>query len=265
MIQYITCHSPVNMINGIPAFRAGEWPGIKSNKFPKTKKIIHIKKSSNIFNLDDSLSPINKKKFFFPLKKEEELPIKPKRKRIFSALYNNINTNINLKKSKAECEELYPIPIQNHNRIIINREFDFEKREKYYNMIKENFDKKMKENEIINKNKNNNNRIGIFINDNNTTKAINKKFYETVSKNKILGVTLTHELYKKYKNKFERKKKYSNNLPIFKNRRVKSLKNLIVNRKNLEIINEKKQELKHDIDYVASLDEIESRARNTIY
>ena len=32
----------------------------------------------------------------------------------------------------------------------------------------------------------------------------------------------------------------------------------------MEILN-KQKELKHDIDYVASLDDIESRARNTFY
>ena len=52
MIQYIECEPHINMIDGVPAFNAGEWPGIKSNKFPKTKKIIHIKKSYN-FSLGD--------------------------------------------------------------------------------------------------------------------------------------------------------------------------------------------------------------------
>ena len=46
MIEYITLQSPLSVINGVPASMAGEWPGIKPNKFPKTKRIIHtIRKS----------------------------------------------------------------------------------------------------------------------------------------------------------------------------------------------------------------------------
>ena len=62
MIQYIECSPPINMVDGIPASKAGEWPGIKSNKFPKTKKIIHIKKF-NINSLNDYFSfPYNSRK-----------------------------------------------------------------------------------------------------------------------------------------------------------------------------------------------------------
>ena len=41
MTQYIYPKAPVYYIDGIPAYKAGEWPGIKSNKFNNTRTIIH--------------------------------------------------------------------------------------------------------------------------------------------------------------------------------------------------------------------------------
>ena len=40
MTQYIYPKAPVYYIDGIPAYKAGEWPGIKSNKFNNTKLMI---------------------------------------------------------------------------------------------------------------------------------------------------------------------------------------------------------------------------------
>ena len=46
--NYIYPKAPDYYIDGIPAYKAGEWPGIKSNKFENTRKIIHPS-SSEIF------------------------------------------------------------------------------------------------------------------------------------------------------------------------------------------------------------------------
>ena len=40
-MQFIYGKAPINYINDIPAHKAGEWPGIKSNKFGNTRTIIH--------------------------------------------------------------------------------------------------------------------------------------------------------------------------------------------------------------------------------
>jgi len=247
MTRYIELHPPLNLIDGVPSSIAGEWPGIKSNKFQKTKKIIHIK-DSNIFSLDEFFYPKTKKMFMHNQK--EEIPIKEKKRRVLSAI------TINKIKSKTIHNDLFPTPLQNYNRLVINREYDFEKRAKYYKMIQSNHDKKMKENEIINKNKNSN--IGLNIKGNNQVKKFNKQFYENVSSNKNLGVTLNQKLYRKYQNKYEKMKK--NNFGIINKRKINSYKYLNDNKKNLEI--KKEQELKYDIDYVLSLDEIEYKAKN---
>lgn len=42
--------SPVRLIEGIPAFKAGEWPGIKSNRFGLTKRVIRPEKRNPMFD-----------------------------------------------------------------------------------------------------------------------------------------------------------------------------------------------------------------------
>ena len=39
--QYIYPKAPIYYIDEIPAYKAGEWPGIKSNKFENTRFMIH--------------------------------------------------------------------------------------------------------------------------------------------------------------------------------------------------------------------------------
>ena len=245
MSRYLFLHSPLNLIDGIPASIAGEWPGIKSNKFARTKKIIHIK-NSNIFSLDDSFPNHSRKKKIIPNIKEE-FPIRPIKRRVASA------TTIKL-KSKTLYNDILPTPIQNYNRLVINRVYDFERRAKYYKMIQDNYDKKMKENEIINKAKNNN--MGLSINSNNPVKGFNRKFFENVSNNKILKVTLTKDLYHKYKNKIEKMKKFNSDFRnANKKRKINSYKDLSSKKKLLEMMKQQ-EKLKHDIDYVTSLDQI---------
>ena len=247
MSRYLFLHSPLNLIDGVPASIAGEWPGIKSNKFSRTKKIIHIK-NSNIFSLDDSFPNHSRKKIIFPKQKEDEYSLKPKKRRVASAM------TINKFKQKAFYNDLSPTPIHNYNRLVINRVYDFERRAKYYKMIQDNYDKKMKENEIINKTKNSS--IGLNININNPAKGFNRKFFEKVSNNKILKVTLTKDLYHKYKNKIEKMKKFNSDVRnIIKKKKINSYKDLSSKKKLLEMMKQQ-EKLKYDIDYVASLDQI---------
>ena len=242
MIEYITLQSPLSVINGVPASMAGEWPGIKPNKFPKTKRIIHTK-NSNIFSLENPFPMRSQKKIIFQIpKKEEENFIRPKSKRICSAISLN-------KLKEKDFYEIIPSSVKS-NRLVINRVYDFERRAKYYKNMQDNFDKKMKENEIMNKTKKSESLNNIS---NNPKKGFNKKFYENVSKNKILQVTLNHDIYYRYKSKIEKMKKYNNDLGNKnKKRRIHSCKDFYSQKKIKEM--EKQQEkLAYDINYVASL------------
>lgn len=50
MAEYIYRQAPVYLIDGVPGYKAGEWPGLKSNKFENTRRIIHPKTTGIIFN-----------------------------------------------------------------------------------------------------------------------------------------------------------------------------------------------------------------------
>lgn len=161
--------------------------------------------------------------------------------------------HINTLKAKTLYNDFMPSPLQNYNRLVINREYDFEKRAKYYKMMQENHEKKLKEAEIMNKTKNNS--IGISIYNNNPTKGFNKQFFENVSNHKNLGVTLTYDIYQNYKNKIEKMKKFKTDFGnvIKKRKKINSFKDLNSKRKLLEMMKQQ-EKLKHDIDYVAALD-----------
>ena len=49
-MQFQYGKAPLNYINGIPAHKAGEWPGIHSCKFENTRRMIHPKPHGIIFN-----------------------------------------------------------------------------------------------------------------------------------------------------------------------------------------------------------------------
>lgn len=50
MIKYEYLKSPMYYINGIPANKAGEWPGIKSCKFENTRAIIQATSEGIVLN-----------------------------------------------------------------------------------------------------------------------------------------------------------------------------------------------------------------------
>ncbi len=242
MTEYIVLNPPHNIIDGIPASIAGEWPGIKPNKFPKTKKIIKPK-TSNIFSLDNSFPVQSRKKRITPNIKQESTR-NPQKRRVCSAI------SLNKLKTK-DFYDLLPSS-EPSNRLIINRIYDFEKRAKYYKMIQENFDKKMKENEIMNKAKIQTNGLNNF--NNNGKKGFNKQFFENVSKNKILQVTLDQDIYYRFKNKIEKMKKYRNELGNkIKKRRLNSCKDFNT-LKRMKELNRQQEKLTFDINYVSSLE-----------
>ena len=59
MTKYLIRKAPIYYQEGIPASKAGEWPGIKSSKFGNTRMIIH-RLSSDIFNFNSKI-----KKFLY--------------------------------------------------------------------------------------------------------------------------------------------------------------------------------------------------------
>ena len=245
MIQYIECEPHINMIDGVPAFNAGEWPGIKSNKFPKTKKIIHVKKSYNFSLSNDTFLNKSRKKRIIPILKEEEFPKKSQTKRILtSRIYNN------KLKDKNKFEHLFSTPLENYNRLNIKKEYDFEKRAKFYKIIQNKFDKQKKKSDLKNKI----NSLGSYLHDNNHQNQFKKPFYERVNNNKLLGVTLTKDLYNQYKNNFDKNKRNNSRPGSQKNQRKTYNKKFLIDKeKYLEKMIEEKN-LKYDIEYVASLD-----------
>lgn len=53
--------APVYYIDGVPGYKAGEWPGLKSNKFGNTRRIIQPKNQGIIFNEKEPLVPPKRK------------------------------------------------------------------------------------------------------------------------------------------------------------------------------------------------------------
>ena len=48
ILQYV--NAPIYMIDNVPAYKAGEWPGIKNNHFSPTRRIIREINKDTVFN-----------------------------------------------------------------------------------------------------------------------------------------------------------------------------------------------------------------------
>ena len=53
--------APIYYVDGVPGYKAGEWPGLKSNKFGNTRRIINPMDSGIIFNEKEKLPPPRRK------------------------------------------------------------------------------------------------------------------------------------------------------------------------------------------------------------
>ncbi|MCQ2820139.1 MAG: hypothetical protein MJ252_22970 [archaeon] len=60
-MEFVYGKAPVYYIDGVPGYKAGEWPGLKSNKFENTRRIIQPKCCGIIFNEHEPLPPPRKK------------------------------------------------------------------------------------------------------------------------------------------------------------------------------------------------------------
>lgn len=65
--------APISKIDGVPAYAAGEWPGIKSNKFERIRKVIRpVDQEQIVFGSQSFKQHANKRHYPERLSKELE-------------------------------------------------------------------------------------------------------------------------------------------------------------------------------------------------
>ena len=225
MNKYVEGKAPVYKIDNIPAYKAGEWPGIKSNKFENTRRIISAVEKGIFFSEKEPLMKIARRTF--SVKKSPEYIFRPCIKKV---------KPMDTRTLHQLGEGLFATPPEIN--YYTPRIYEFQKIEKYHLKKQEEHNKLLNENLIMNKNNSNNS--------NNKT-GFTKEFYENISNNKLLGITFNKELYYNYKNSTNTKKVVNefikNNSNIRKKMEVKKALNLMKERENLQ----------KDVDYVNSL------------
>jgi len=226
MNKYTYGVAPVYKIEGIPAYKAGEWPGIKSNKFENTRRIIRAVEKGIFFS-------------------ENEPIVKPRRQSLNQRYSKEYVFRPCLKKVKPIDsrtlhqlgEGIFPTPPEINS--FIPKIYRFQKIEDYHLKKQEEYNKLLNENLIMNKNKDdlsNTNKTGFT-----------KEFYENISNNKLLGITFTKELYYTYKNNNNKKKEVNEFIETNSNVRKHLESKWAKNFKN------EQENFKKDVDYVTSL------------
>ena len=230
MNKYLLGTAPVYKLDGVPAYKAGEWYGQKSNKFDNTRRIIQAVENG----------------IFFP---ENEPIVKPRRKVLdpgYSKEYVfkpsiRIIKPIHEHKTKGRFEgEIFPT--KSGIKPFIQREYDFQKIEKYHDKVTDEFNKMIKVNMLMNKD----------------VKSLegdySKEFYQNIANNKILSVPFTKELFTKYKNKASEENKKKPEGPDEYIKLTMAIEKHKENMKSNDIRN-KIENFKKDIEYVTSLKE----------
>ena len=224
MNKYIEREAPVYKINNMPAYKAGEWPGIKSNKFENTRKIISAVERGIFFSENEPIIRPPHRTFSF--KKTPEYIFKPcikKVKPLDTRTLHQLGEGLFVTPPEINC--------------FTPRIYEFQKIEKYHLKKQEEHNKLLNENLIMNKNNNSHHsKVGFT-----------KEFYDNISNNKLLGITFNKELYNNYKNKINIKKTINefvkNNSNMRKKMEVNKALNLLKERENLQ----------KDVNYVNSL------------
>ena len=225
MNKYIEGVAPVYKIDDIPAYKAGEWPGLKSNKFDNTRKIIRAVERGIFFSENEPvIRPCHRT---FTVKDSPEYVFRPCLKKV---------KPIDSRTLHQLGEGIYPTPPE-----IIGfkkRYYEFQKIEDYHLKKQEEHNKLLNENLIMNKNNNasNNNKTGFT-----------KEFYENISNNKLLGITFNKELYYNYKNSNKRKKEINEFIKTNSNERKHMEVKRALNLKN------ERENFQKDVNYVTSL------------
>ena len=225
MNKYVEGVAPVYKIDDIPAYKAGEWPGLKSNKFENTRKIIRAVERGIFFSENEPvMRPCHRT---FTVKDSPEYVFRPCLKKV---------KPIDSRTLHQLGEGIYPTPPE-----IIGfkkRYYEFQKIEDYHLKKQEEHNKLLNENLIMNKNNNasNNNKTGFT-----------KEFYENISNNKLLGITFNKELYYNYKNSTKRKKEINEFIKTNSNERKHMEVKRALNLKN------ERENFQKDVNYVTSL------------
>lgn len=225
MNKYVEGVAPVYKIDDIPAYKAGEWPGLKSNKFENTRKIIRAVERGIFFSENEPvMRPCHRT---FTVKDSPEYVFRPCLKKV---------KPIDSRTLHQLGEGIYPTPPE-----IIGfkkRYYEFQKIEDYHLKKQEEHNKLLNEALIMNKNNNagNNNRTGFT-----------KEFYENISNNKLLGITFNKELYYNYKNSNKRKKEINEFIKTNSNERKHMEVKRALNLKN------ERENFQKDVNYVTSL------------
>ena len=170
MTEYVYKKAPVYCIEGVPGYKAGEWPGLKSSRFENTRRIIHPKCSGIIFNENEPL----------PKPRRKLLDPGPSKEFVFRPCVKMVKQDFEKKKTGKFAFELFPA--MKEGRKFFQRKCYFEIKNDYYKTVQEKHNKFKLQNMISGKTTNSN--IGF-----------NKQFFETVSNNKLLGVTITKEIF----------------------------------------------------------------------
>ena len=226
MNEYIYGNAPVYKINDIPAYKAGEWPGIKSNKFDNTRRIIKAVERGIFFS-------------------EKEPVIKPRHKSFNQRYSQEYIFRPCLKKVKPIDsrtlhqlgEGIFPTPPEIN--CFIPKIYRFQQIDDYHMKKQEEHNKLLNENLIMNKNNSN-------LSSNNKT-GFTKEFYENISNNKLLGITFTKELYYTYKNNNKQKKEINEFIKT-----NSDVRRHLENKRAINLKNEQ-ENFQKDVDYVTSL------------
>ena len=226
MNEYVYGIAPVYKIDNIPAYKAGEWPGIKSNKFDNTRRIIKAVERGIFFSENEPI--IKPRHKSFNPRYSQEYIFRPCLKKV---------TPIDSRTLLQLGEGISPTPPQINS--FIPKIYRFQKIEDYHLKKQEEYNKLLNENLIMNKNNNN-------LNNNNKT-GFTKEFYDNISNNKLLGITFTKELYYTYKNNNKHKKDINEFIKSNSNQRKH-----LENKKAINLKNEQ-ENFKKDVDYVTSL------------
>ena len=225
MHEYIYGVAPVYKVNNIPAYKAGEWPGIKSNKFDNTRRIIRAVEKGIFFSEKEPI--IKPRHKTFNQRYSQEYIFRPCLKKV---------KPIDSRTLHQLGEGIFPTPPVINS--FIPKVYRFEKINEYHLKKQEEHEKLLRENLIMNRNNNN-------ISSSKT--GFTKEFYDNISNNKLLGITFSKELYYSFKNSNKPKKEI--------NEFIKTNNDV---RKHFEIEREinlknERENFQKDVDYVTSL------------
>ncbi len=227
MHEYRYRVAPVYKVNNIPAYKAGEWPGIKSNKFDNTRRIIRAVERGIFFSENEPI--IKPRHRSFNQRYSQEYIFRPCIKKV---------KPIDSRTLHQLGEGIFPTPPEIN--CFIPKIYRFQKIEEYHLKKQEEHNKLLNENLIMNKN-------NTSLNNNNYKTGFTKEFYDNISNNKLLGITFTKELYYTYKNNNKQKKEI--NEFIKTNRDVRKH---LENKRAINLKNEQ-ENFQKDVDYVTSL------------